>query len=128
MLIPPLLCPSAAHSSQWYAWGPTHMQCRLCSTCWVYWKKYGGLKMPTRLGMLARRFEHSMCICTCSVKSNSECLCTYAVKSNPECHLCTFSVKKYHLCTCAVKANTIYALLTCCQSKYHLCTCCQSKL
>lgn len=39
----------AAHSSQWYAWGPTHMQCRLCSSCWIYWKKYGGLKMPTRL-------------------------------------------------------------------------------
>lgn len=39
----------AAHSTQWYAWGPTHMQCRLCSSCWIYWKKYGGLKMPTRL-------------------------------------------------------------------------------
>ncbi|VDI23707.1 metastasis-associated protein MTA [Mytilus galloprovincialis] len=39
----------AAHSSQWYSWGPTHMQCRLCSSCWIYWKKYGGLKMPTRL-------------------------------------------------------------------------------
>lgn len=39
----------AAHSGQWYSWGPTHMQCRLCSSCWIYWKKYGGLKMPTRL-------------------------------------------------------------------------------
>ncbi|KAL3874853.1 hypothetical protein ACJMK2_037813 [Sinanodonta woodiana] len=39
----------AARSDQWYAWGPTHMQCRLCSSCWTYWKKYGGLKMPTRL-------------------------------------------------------------------------------
>lgn len=39
----------AAHSSQWYSWGPAHMQCRLCSSCWTYWKKYGGLKMPTRL-------------------------------------------------------------------------------
>lgn len=38
-----------AHSSQWYSWGPVHMQCRLCNTCWSYWKKYGGLKMPTRL-------------------------------------------------------------------------------
>ena len=25
------------------------MQCRLCASCWSYWKKYGGLKMPTRL-------------------------------------------------------------------------------
>ena len=23
--------------------------CRLCASCWTYWKKYGGLKMPTRL-------------------------------------------------------------------------------
>ncbi|KAL8612830.1 hypothetical protein ACOMHN_038085 [Nucella lapillus] len=38
-----------AHSTQWYSWGPAHMQCRLCSFCWMYWKKYGGLKMPTRL-------------------------------------------------------------------------------
>jgi len=36
-------------SNQWYAWGPVHMHCRLCASCWVYWKKNGGLKMPTRL-------------------------------------------------------------------------------
>ena len=39
-----------AVSNQWYAWGPSHMQCRLCHTCWQYWKKYGGLKNPTRFG------------------------------------------------------------------------------
>ncbi|XP_076442316.1 metastasis-associated protein MTA3-like isoform X3 [Babylonia areolata] len=44
-----------AHSTQWYSWGPAHMQCRLCSACWMYWKKYGGLKMPTRLGAMAER-------------------------------------------------------------------------
>ncbi|XP_076463622.1 metastasis-associated protein MTA3-like [Babylonia areolata] len=37
-----------AQSAQWYSWGPAHMQCRLCSACWMYWKRYGGLKMPTR--------------------------------------------------------------------------------
>jgi len=37
-------------SSQWYAWGPAHMQCRLCQSCWSYWKKYGGLRYPTRVG------------------------------------------------------------------------------
>ncbi|CAG9859444.1 unnamed protein product [Phyllotreta striolata] len=37
-------------SNQWYAWGPSHMQCRLCQVCWQYWKKYGGLKIPTRFG------------------------------------------------------------------------------
>nr|CAD7405262.1 unnamed protein product [Timema poppensis] len=37
-------------SSQWYAWGPTHMQCKLCHNCWLYWKKYGGLKVPSRIG------------------------------------------------------------------------------
>lgn len=26
------------------------MQCRLCQSCWNYWKKYGGLKVPTRVG------------------------------------------------------------------------------
>ncbi|XP_063958581.1 metastasis-associated protein MTA1-like isoform X6 [Lytechinus pictus] len=39
----------ASNSFQWYSWGPANMQCRLCATCWVYWKKCGGLKMPTRL-------------------------------------------------------------------------------
>ncbi|KAJ1157234.1 hypothetical protein NDU88_009949, partial [Pleurodeles waltl] len=34
-------------SQQWYSWGPPNMQCRLCAACWIYWKKYGGLKMPT---------------------------------------------------------------------------------
>ncbi|TRY55355.1 hypothetical protein DNTS_020902 [Danionella cerebrum] len=46
-----LSCESChtAQSQQWYAWGPPNMQCRLCSTCWIYWKKYGGLKTPTQL-------------------------------------------------------------------------------
>ncbi|KAF2984954.1 hypothetical protein EK904_013190 [Melospiza melodia maxima] len=35
-------------SHQWYSWGPPNMQCRLCASCWIYWKKYGGLKMPTQ--------------------------------------------------------------------------------
>jgi len=33
-------------SNQWFAWGPPHMACRLCASCWTYWKKYGGLKRP----------------------------------------------------------------------------------
>lgn len=36
-------------SPQWYAWGPSHMQYRLCQPCWTYWKKYGGLKVPSRI-------------------------------------------------------------------------------
>ncbi|XP_011647298.1 metastasis-associated protein MTA3 isoform X2 [Pogonomyrmex barbatus] len=36
-------------SSQWHAWGPPHMQYRLCQSCWTYWKKYGGLKAPSRV-------------------------------------------------------------------------------
>ncbi|XP_059892084.1 metastasis-associated protein MTA3 isoform X2 [Gadus macrocephalus] len=35
-------------SAQWYSWGPPNMQCRLCVSCWLYWKRYGGLKMPSR--------------------------------------------------------------------------------
>uniref|UniRef100_A0A673CIL8 Metastasis-associated protein MTA1-like n=1 Tax=Sphaeramia orbicularis TaxID=375764 RepID=A0A673CIL8_9TELE len=47
---PALVNGAAASSSyQWYSWGPPNMQCRLCASCWTYWKKYGGLKMPTRL-------------------------------------------------------------------------------
>ncbi|XP_071518149.1 metastasis-associated protein MTA3 isoform X15 [Panulirus ornatus] len=38
------------NSSQWYAWGPSHLQCRLCNSCWQYWKKFGGLKLPSRIG------------------------------------------------------------------------------
>ncbi|XP_066519475.1 metastasis-associated protein MTA3 isoform X1 [Hoplias malabaricus] len=38
----------AMQSPQWYSWGPPNMQCRLCVSCWMYWKKYGGLKMPSR--------------------------------------------------------------------------------
>lgn len=45
----PTLLFVAAQSYQWYSWGPPNMQCRLCASCWTYWKKYGGLKMPTRL-------------------------------------------------------------------------------
>lgn len=26
------------------------MQCRLCQPCWQYWKRYGGLKAPTKFG------------------------------------------------------------------------------
>uniref|UniRef100_A0A672ZE34 Metastasis associated 1 family, member 2 n=1 Tax=Sphaeramia orbicularis TaxID=375764 RepID=A0A672ZE34_9TELE len=44
-----LLLSTAAQSPQWYAWGPPNMQCRLCASCWIYWKKYGGLKTPTQL-------------------------------------------------------------------------------
>lgn len=39
---------TAMQSAQWYSWGPPNMQCRLCVSCWMYWKKYGGLKMPSR--------------------------------------------------------------------------------
>lgn len=43
------VCVAAAQSPQWYAWGPANLQCRLCASCWIYWKKYGGLKTPTQL-------------------------------------------------------------------------------
>ncbi|KAH8854805.1 Metastasis-associated protein MTA1 [Schistosoma japonicum] len=32
------------NSSQWYAWGPSNGNSRLCTGCWSYWKHYGGLK------------------------------------------------------------------------------------
>uniref|UniRef100_A0A5S6R580 Metastasis-associated protein MTA3 n=1 Tax=Trichuris muris TaxID=70415 RepID=A0A5S6R580_TRIMR len=44
--VPSLSCESckAASSEQWYAWGPSSAQLRLCKDCWSYWKRYGGLK------------------------------------------------------------------------------------
>ncbi|XP_061139519.1 metastasis-associated protein MTA2 isoform X1 [Syngnathus typhle] len=48
-----------AQSPQWYAWGPPNMQCRLCASCWIYWKKYGGLKTPTQLEGAARTGSES---------------------------------------------------------------------
>ncbi|BES90078.1 metastasis-associated protein [Nesidiocoris tenuis] len=36
----------ATASQQWYSWGPSHMQYKLCQGCWNYWKKYGGLRVP----------------------------------------------------------------------------------
>lgn len=50
----PSFADAAVQSSQWYAWGPPNMQCRLCASCWNYWKKYGGLKTPTHLDGTAR--------------------------------------------------------------------------
>ncbi|XP_046402651.1 metastasis-associated protein MTA3 isoform X3 [Ischnura elegans] len=51
-VIPGKACESCSItvSTQWYAWGPSHMQCKLCHNCWLYWKKYGGLKIPSRIG------------------------------------------------------------------------------
>lgn len=36
-------------SSQWYAWGQTQVQCRLCQSCWTYWKKFAGLKYTCKV-------------------------------------------------------------------------------
>ncbi|XP_064403527.1 metastasis-associated protein MTA3-like isoform X2 [Halichondria panicea] len=38
----------AATSVRWYQWGPAHEHCRLCNHCYTYWRKYGGLKRPTK--------------------------------------------------------------------------------
>ncbi|XP_019864285.1 PREDICTED: metastasis-associated protein MTA3-like isoform X2 [Amphimedon queenslandica] len=35
-------------STRWVSWGPAHDHCRLCGHCYVYWRKYGGLKLPSR--------------------------------------------------------------------------------
>jgi hypothetical protein len=38
-------------AQRWYFWGPTQEQCRLCNYCMIYWRKYGGLKLPTKWEM-----------------------------------------------------------------------------
>uniref|UniRef100_A0A336M815 CSON013399 protein n=1 Tax=Culicoides sonorensis TaxID=179676 RepID=A0A336M815_CULSO len=40
---------STTSSQAWYSWGPSSLNCRLCQTCWNYWKRYGGLKVASRL-------------------------------------------------------------------------------
>lgn len=40
---------STTAAPNWYTWGPLNSNCRLCQTCWNYWKKYGGLKTASRL-------------------------------------------------------------------------------
>ncbi|ETN57839.1 metastasis-associated protein MTA [Anopheles darlingi] len=41
-------CATTA-SPQWYSWGPAHLSNKLCQSCWNYWKRYGGLKVASRL-------------------------------------------------------------------------------
>ena len=38
-------------SARWVSWGPAHEHCRLCGHCYIYWRKYGGLKLATRWGL-----------------------------------------------------------------------------
>lgn len=64
----------AVQSSQWYAWGPPNMQCRLCASCWNYWKKYGGLKTPTHLDGTARASSVSRAILPLHSGPDSETL------------------------------------------------------
>lgn len=37
-------------AARWISWGPAHEHCRLCGHCYVYWRKYGGLKLPSKWG------------------------------------------------------------------------------
>jgi hypothetical protein len=48
--IPGKPCESCSVNSspQWFAWGTAHMNNRLCGNCWTYYKKFGGLKYPSR--------------------------------------------------------------------------------
>lgn len=56
-------------SQQWYPWGVPNSQHKfwLCTLCWIYWKKYGGLKRPDGLsgkghgGGLETRYTCRVC-------------------------------------------------------------------
>ena len=54
---------------RWVSWGPAHEHCRLCGHCYIYWRKYGGLKLPTRWG-------ESVCMSICLPYANSVSLAT----------------------------------------------------
>jgi len=47
----------ATTASRWYQWGPAHEHCRLCNFCYTYWRKYGGLKVPTKWESAERRIS-----------------------------------------------------------------------
>ncbi|XP_017130748.1 metastasis-associated protein MTA3 isoform X2 [Drosophila elegans] len=38
----------ATKSSQWNSVNSGHSTCRLCQTCWEYWRKYGSMKSATK--------------------------------------------------------------------------------
>lgn len=43
-------CESCAktQSSLWYPYGQPHSNTRLCQSCWTYYKKFGGLRYPSK--------------------------------------------------------------------------------
>lgn len=45
----------ATTSPRWVSWGPAHEHCRLCGHCYIYWRKYGGLKLPTKWETIDRQ-------------------------------------------------------------------------
>lgn len=49
----------ATTASRWYQWGSIHDHCRLCNHCYTYWRKYGGLKLPTKWG----KGKVHVCVC-----------------------------------------------------------------
>lgn len=50
-------------SNLWYPWGPLSSTCKLsvCKNCWVYWKKYGGLKKPPPVDFPGGPENHFKC-------------------------------------------------------------------
>ena len=62
-LIPGKPCESCMTtvSSQWYACtGASGLQARLCSQCWTYWRKYGGLKTANKLHDMPKTLDGDM--------------------------------------------------------------------
>lgn len=39
-------CTFESEDKLWFPWGPERYHSWLCSKCWRYWKKYGGLQLP----------------------------------------------------------------------------------
>lgn len=40
---------AVTQAAEWYSWQPQqNANARLCGACWLYWKKYGGLRQPAR--------------------------------------------------------------------------------
>ena len=66
-------CLAITTATRWYPWGPAHEHCRLCNLCYTYWRKYGGLKLPTRWGQFSRDLRVLVVWCgVCCVEASEK--------------------------------------------------------
>ncbi|GAA57583.1 metastasis-associated protein MTA1, partial [Clonorchis sinensis] len=95
-------CP-ATTSPQWYAWGPQNLLYRLCTSCWTYWKRYGGLKnLVSKERQAASRTSSQTSGSTSETDSKSMVITDGPVGSTASVSHCSLS-----FCACPMKSPSI---------------------